>query len=230
MLANARLSSAVCLLAVIATLFARRAGSQTFDFENDRVQMAELHGLWRFHTGDDPDGKLGWANPSFDDSSWTLLRSDLPWTEQGYSDYVGVAWYRFTVRLPARHPALALHIPEMDTSYQVFAGGRLIGQMGSLPPHEKALNNRPAGSRLRFISLGQVVAIPDDVARGSSLPIAIRVWRWPYWSLNPGGPLTAIRIGDIGLLNDQQSLRLGFAFRSLSAQIVVFLLCSLGNL
>jgi hypothetical protein len=200
MLPNARLWFVASLLAVTAIFCASRGHSQTFNLENDRVQMAELHGMWRFHTGDDPDGKLGWTTPAFDDSSWTLLRSDQPWSKQGYTDYGGMAWYRFKVILPAKHPPLALYIPEIDTSYQVFAGGRLIGHMGGLPPHERALNHRPAGAMVRYLSLGQVIPIPDDaVVSGSSLPIAIRVWRWPYWILDLGGPLAAIRIGNASL-------------------------------
>jgi hypothetical protein len=41
--------------------------AQVVDLRNDRVPSTELHGLVRFHTGDDPDGKLGWADPDFDE-------------------------------------------------------------------------------------------------------------------------------------------------------------------
>jgi hypothetical protein len=41
---------------------------QVVNLDNDRVPMTELHGLVRFHTGDDPDGKLGWADPGLDDN------------------------------------------------------------------------------------------------------------------------------------------------------------------
>ena len=42
--------------------------TQNADLGNKRVPMAELHGLGRFHTGDDPDGKPGWAKPNFDET------------------------------------------------------------------------------------------------------------------------------------------------------------------
>jgi hypothetical protein len=122
------------LLALISTNLAQ---AQVFDLERDRVQMAELHGSWRFHTSDDPDGKLGWSKPDFDDSSWRLLRSDRDWRDQGFNDFSGVIWYRFQVILPASHPPLALFVPELGTSYQVFADGELIWQFGGLPPHER---------------------------------------------------------------------------------------------
>jgi hypothetical protein len=49
--------------------------AQVFDMEKDRVPMTVLNGPMRFHTGDDADGKLGWASPGFDDSSWALIGS-----------------------------------------------------------------------------------------------------------------------------------------------------------
>ena len=150
------------------------ASAQVFDMEKDRVSMAVLDGLWRFHTGDDPH----WADPAFDDSSWALLRSDDSWTTQGYKDYGGMAWYRFQVVLPDHHRPLALVMRRLMTSYQVFAGGRLIGQYGGLPPHPRADS----------CDRNQVIAIPSDVVvSGKPLQIAIRVWHWPRWAKFSGG-------------------------------------------
>jgi hypothetical protein len=78
--------------------------AQEFDLDDDRVPMAELHGLARFHTGDDPQ----WADPAFDDSGWELLRTDASWDSQGHPHYSGMAWYRFKLHYPAQHRALAL--------------------------------------------------------------------------------------------------------------------------
>jgi hypothetical protein len=83
---NIRSSFAAALLAVLAILCADVARGQTFNLENDRVQMAELHGMWRFHTGDDPDSELGWADPGFNDSSWSLLLADQPWAYKATRD------------------------------------------------------------------------------------------------------------------------------------------------
>ena len=72
-------------------------GAQIFSFQSDRVPMVELTGQFHFHTGDNPL----WSEPGFDDSSWQLLRSNQDWLDQGYRNYGGMAWYRFTVTLPA---------------------------------------------------------------------------------------------------------------------------------
>ncbi len=199
---------AFALLFVIST---KPTPAQVFDLERDRVQMAELHGLWRFHTGDDTDGKLGWASPALDDSTWKLLPSDHPWTEEGYKGYSGMAWYRFQVVLPAQHKSLALYIPGIAGSYQVFARDRLIGQFGGLPPHERVFF---------FDGPGQILPIPPDLAHDSGpLTIAIRVWSSPrYFTFSGGGPREAVRIGDASLLTEWESLQFRHWFWSSSAQ------------
>jgi hypothetical protein len=86
MLPHARSGLAALLLAlsILPLAQAQAAQGPVFDLEQSRAQMAELKGLLRFHTGDDPDGKLGWANPGFDDSGWKLLRTDQSTADQGY--------------------------------------------------------------------------------------------------------------------------------------------------
>jgi hypothetical protein len=205
MLPFARSCIAAALLALVAILCAR---AQVVDFQNERQPVVEIHDLWRFHTGDDPDGKLGWADPGFDDSSWKLLHSDRPWTVQGYPGYSGMAWYRFQVVLPANHQPLALWIPEISTSYQVFASGRLIGQLGGLPPREKVVRSFAVGTQ-------QLIPLPSDLtSRGGPLTIAIRVWQWPRWSagFSAGGPWEAVRIGDAGLLDVWRDLWVNVQF------------------
>ncbi len=210
----------LCLFVILVAV-AVSLRAQVFDVEQDRVQMSELKGLWRFHTGDDPDGKLGWANPAFDDSSWNLLRSDQPWSAQGYKGYGGFAWYRFQVNLPANPPPLALCIPMFSTSYQVFAGGRLIGKLGGMPP------NATVQGGTRSCDL---IPIPADVeSRGMPLAIAIRVWHWPHWAYNPGGPTQAVRIGDATLLNQWRSFQLSETFRASSAENVLLIVSLLAG-
>ncbi len=82
------------ILLFLVSAFSLRA--QTFNLQTGRENITSLDGLWRFHTGDDP----AWADPNFDDSQWPLLRSDESWTKQGYPDYSGYAWYRFTIGFP----------------------------------------------------------------------------------------------------------------------------------
>ncbi|MGA2848137.1 MAG: SpoIIE family protein phosphatase [Terracidiphilus sp.] len=220
MLPHGRSGIAVLVLALSVLPLAR---AQVVDFQNERQPIVEMHDLWRFHTGDDPDGKLGWADPAFDDSSWELLRSDLPWSEQGYKGYSGFAWYRFKVVLPAKHPPLALYVPQIGTSYQVFAGGRLIGQYGGLPPQQRVDKHDPGIFNSSGARLGQVIPLPAGIADGNgSLAVAIRAWQWSDWAFfNDRAP--AITIGDASLLRNQSVLAWNHDFWALSAQNALLL-------
>jgi hypothetical protein len=168
----------------------------TFNFDRDREPIIALNGVWRFHPGDDPDGKLGWANPDFDDSSWPLLRSNIGWGGQGYKGYTGFAWYRFKVLLPDENRRWAISLPRLLTSYQIFADSRLIGQFGGLPPHAQYV----AG-------FDQLFTLPPDLpSRNHAVTFAIRVWHWPLFSKGvSGGPTSITRVGDIDALRTQQT-------------------------
>ena len=167
---------------------------QATNMENGRVQMTELTGPWRFHIGDDP----AWANPAFDDSHWSLLRTDRSWDEQGYSGYTGFAWYRITIALPAQHPPLALFLPGVNESGQIFANGQLIGHVGEMPPNARVV-----------LSNWIVFPIPDHaLVAGKPLLLAIRVWHWPLLAARAGGGVyPAPRIGKASLVSEWSSLR-----------------------
>ena len=186
---------ATTLLASLLTI-AASGHAQVFDLEKDHVRLASVNGLWRFHTGDDADGKLGWAKPTFDDSHWALLRSDRSWTSQGYRDYSRVAWYRFKVLLPETNGAtqyehLGILIPRIHSSYQIFVDGELIGSFGKMPPHGEY-----------FIGFDQIFPLsPGKTPSGRELSIAIRVWQMG-WFDQVGGPEGAATVGEPGALED----------------------------
>lgn len=152
----------------------------------------ELDGPWKFHTGDNP----AWSQPSFDDSTWgtmdltpppgsadeTLaISGDLPgWTELGYPNYSGYAWYRLRVNVQGASRRLALKMPDQaDDAYQVFVNGQQIGSFGKFTAnHVTAYSTLPEDFRL-----------PKNV-RDGTIVIAIRVWMdsaTPFSSPDAGG-------------------------------------------
>ncbi len=150
--------------------------AQSFDLTTGRVPLASLDGLWRFHTGDSPD----WADPNFDDSKWPLLRSDRTWDSQGYKGYSGLAWYRFQVTVPDGLNDVSLYLPHINTAYEAYADGKLIGTYGKMPP-----NSGPYVGGGSF----QVYSLPDRKHGKEMIQVALRVWQWPGWvKYNPGGP------------------------------------------
>jgi sigma-B regulation protein RsbU (phosphoserine phosphatase) len=184
-------SLATVILALLLMAAACGTQAQVFDFENSHSQTISLDGLWRFYLGDDPDGRLGWANPAFNDSNWQLLRSDTSWSEQGYKNYTGFAWYRFKVLLPDRHGKLAICIPRLRTSYQIFANGRLIGQFGGMPPRGEYI-----------IEFDHIVPLPpQEPPSGHALSIAIRVWHMGWFDKGNGGPAGSATFGEVSALN-----------------------------
>jgi sigma-B regulation protein RsbU (phosphoserine phosphatase) len=161
--------------------------AQKFDLTNGRMPLVSLDGLWRFHTGDNS----AWADPNFDDSKWSLLRSDREWSSQGYPDYGGLAWYRFQVVVPAGMDHVSLLLPHISTCYEVFADGKLVGTYGKMPP-----NRMPYGGGAYF----QAFSLPAAQQTQRNILIAIRVWHWPGWvKYGGGGPSS----GD-GLVGDSK--------------------------
>ena len=187
----------------------------TFNFDRDRDPIISLNGVWRFHPGDDPDGKLGWAKPDFDDSSWPLLASNTGWGEQGYKGYSGFAWYRFKVLLPNDHRRWAISLPRLLTSYQLFANNRLVGQFGGMPPHSEYV-----------VGFDQIFSLPSDLpSPGHAVTFAIRVWHWPWFPKGvSGGPTSTTRVGEIDALRTQQTYDAWGRFWSSSSGNVLMLM------
>jgi sigma-B regulation protein RsbU (phosphoserine phosphatase) len=154
------------------------AAPATFDLATDRQPILSLDGLWRFHPGDDP----AWADPTLDDASWPLLRSDQPWSDQGYPGLGGIAWYRFTIQLPAGSRSFSLMLAPIVTSYEIYVDGRLAGTCGAMPPTIQP----------NFLMQFHVFPLPQTSpgpasATPRTVHIALRVWQSKIWAGFVGG-------------------------------------------
>ena len=47
----------------------------------------------------------------------------------------GLAWYRFSILLPAGNEPYSHRLPQIRTAYQLFIDGRLMLTAGRMPPH-----------------------------------------------------------------------------------------------
>src|SRR5262249_29413487 len=101
-------------------------------------------GPWKFHIGDNAT----WADPNFDDSAWESLDLTAPpgvhdadvgltgyvpgWGARGHYGYSGYAWYRLWVAVsaPADETLALAGPPAVDSAYQVFVNGQLLGGSG----------------------------------------------------------------------------------------------------
>ena len=158
-----------CLLACAAA-FPCAARGQNFDLSANRLPITPIDSAWRFHLGDDSNGEKGWSQPAFDDSAWLTLKPTEDWTTQGYPVSTELAWFRFHLRVPPHTPSLVLELPAIEKSYQLFCDGRLIAQVGTLPP----------GPARNVIGAARVFTLP--VNSGSSpkeIVVALRLWQNP---------------------------------------------------
>ena len=159
--------------------------AQTFNLQTGREPVAPLDGLWRFHTGDNP----AWADPNLDDSQWPLLRSDEAWAQQGYKNYGGFAWYRFSVAVPDGSKNWSIYLGPMETGYQLFVDGHLVGSFG------------PILSSLNYAISSRAFSISAAAPGPRTFHIAIRAWHLPVWAeYVPGGFWGSSYFGDSRLI------------------------------
>jgi signal transduction histidine kinase/ActR/RegA family two-component response regulator len=137
--------------------------------------VVRLHS-WRFETGDDPAR----AAPDFDDSRWRTLRAPLGWGAQHYpGPQQPYSWFRVTIALPpqAVHEGLGVTLGKVDSAYELFAGGRLVGGVGKLPP-----DGRVEYDRHRSYDIP-----PSAFDSEGRLVLALRVWTSPDTGTGKGG-------------------------------------------
>lgn len=164
---------------------------------------AELSGLWKFHTGDDPS----WREPGFDDSSWHTLdltpdaTGGVPgWTSTGYPRYSGFAWYRLHLNVSGASHGLALKMPAAaDDAYEVFVNGQLIGNLGKFRDDSRVI---------AYSTLPREFPLPKGVRNGPII-IAVRMWMdsaTPYSSPDAGGMHMPPVLGYTSTISNQTEL------------------------
>src|SRR5580704_13671003 len=140
-------------------------------------------GVWRYHFGDDPDGKLGWADPNFDDSAWPVAGHGRWPIPAFYSS--GSIWVRVRIAVPAGvtgpmairdTQTLGASDQGLDVADEVFVNGVLVGSRGGLPPHIE----------LKVYGRDSVFDLPPGLTvPGTNAVVAFRAW-YPPVSRSPG--------------------------------------------
>ena len=132
---------------------------------------------WRFQTDPKDDGSSrGFATAALDDARWPQLVSGKPWTEQGYKGYVGVAWYRIHVAVPAswKDSPVRLRSEGVDSEYDVYVNGSLARHFG---PSLDIPNESPTQAEIgRYLKFGadNVIAVRVRGAGGLLKRIMVR--------------------------------------------------------
>jgi hypothetical protein len=177
------------LLSCVLLLGIAGVACPSFADSAEPVQLGQpflrLTGSWKFHTGDD----RRWAEPGFDDSAWESMDLSAPpdandgdvgitpytsgWSSKGHPGYHGYAWYRLrcTVAPPAGESLALLGPWAVDSSYQVYAGGTLLGGVGDFS------GATPTAHGYHY---PRYFELPPNLAKGGPVTIAIRVWSGPW--------------------------------------------------
>lgn len=147
--------------------------------------VVRLDGPWKFRIGDDPR----WALPDLDDSSWEDVDFKAPpgandgdvglpgyvpgWTAKGHPGYHGFAWYRISLRVTSPPgESLAILGPwAVDSAYQLYANGQLLGGVGDFATAE------PTAYSYHYPRL---FVLPGAVSNHRAITVAIRVWLGPW--------------------------------------------------
>ncbi len=213
--ATRSLSLVLTIAALIPTPMAAAAGADTSKPVALGISKVSLTGPWKFHVGDAPR----WAEIAFDDSGWESVDLTPPpgahdgdvgltgyvpgWGSRGHPGYAGYAWYRLHLALstpPNAKIALA-GPPAVDSAYQIFFNGRLLGQIGRFSKTPPAVVSiQPRVFALPFLS---------PAAEVQNCVIAVRVWMgaWDLDDPSAGGIHIAPAIGladEIHALNKTQ--------------------------
>jgi hypothetical protein len=144
----------------------------------------QLDGPWKFQIGDDPR----WADPAFDDSSWTPVNLSQSLTDQGVESYSGYGWYR--IRLAPQQlqqvaaiagnsaPALLLESASVG-QMAVYVNGQEAGHTRGMVDAPREYESPPFAITLPLANSGGAnagAANSGSANSGSSVVLAVRTW------------------------------------------------------
>ncbi len=153
------------------------------DWDHD-VRIVETIRLpkegWKFHLDPERSGHLeGWHRADFDDDAWEDIAIEQVWQDAGH-DYIGVAWYRRTITLPAKPDkfnAIELRCLAVDECAWIWVNGAYVGDHDIGPEgHDKEFQVDVTGL-LKWGSPNQITirAMNTRGAGGVWKPVQIEV-------------------------------------------------------
>lgn len=128
-----------------------------------------LVGIWKFTVDDDPSYK----EKNYNNKNWDNIYVPGYWEVQGYEDYDGYAWYRYTFYVPEKLKGkkLVLLAGKIDDFDETYLNGKLIGSTGPINNIPRRMDNRSEWQKVRNYN------IPENVLQfGKENTIAIRVY------------------------------------------------------
>jgi two-component system NtrC family sensor kinase len=113
------------------TLFGQRENVLVIADSTVADRWLDLTQNWRYQKGDN----MAWANPDFDDSSWSQFSGDnlnMPDGEKAIADRGEIAWFRKRIKANSSlTKTIVLNIRQQGAS-EIYLDGRLIHQLGKV--------------------------------------------------------------------------------------------------
>ncbi len=86
---------------------------------------------WKYHPGDNPD----WAKPTYDDSEWESVSTQLTRNELPESGWEGIGWFRLHIAVAdeqLQNTPLALHVAFQTGASEIYLDGELLYSIGKV--------------------------------------------------------------------------------------------------
>lgn len=129
----------------------------------------DLTGIWKINFSD----KGSFKEKNYNDKDWETIYVPCYWENQGYKNYDGYAWYRYTfyVSEKLKGKKLVLVAGKIDDFDETYINGKLVGSTGPINNIPDRMDNRQEWQELRTYD------IPENVLQfGKENTIAIRVY------------------------------------------------------
>jgi signal transduction histidine kinase/class 3 adenylate cyclase len=167
------------------------------DWDFDSLGPVSLNGTWKFIWMED---RAQFARPDYDDSIWDTIGAQEGFSEKT-GDRFGFCWMRLRISIPSdpfAHRDLAIAIPPIHSSAEIYVNGELIVQNGrvgpdnsrtipNLMPHLEPLHLHPSEDEIviairgaNFHRLVGGMVTPPKLGRIADLQSG--QYRWELWN------------------------------------------------
>jgi len=154
---------------------------------NEKYQL-DVRGWINDINRNDPcwqQGKLLWADPAFDDSTWPKMTLPTYWEQAGLPDYDGTLWYRKKVIVPA-----------------AWAGKDLQLNMGGIDDFDVSFFNGTEIGHTELFIYKRSYTIPGNLVKAGENTIAVRVFdNGGLGGINKGPLLLSLAADTAGQIN-----------------------------
>ena len=168
-------------------------------FENG--EAIQLEGEWEFYWN-----QLLAATDTISSGKKVYAYFPMIWNQLPNTSSFGYATYKLTILLPSSYPTLAISIPDLYTSYDLFINNELI-----------ASNGKVAKTRREYTPKWQPATVSLSKFNQTELHLTLQIANFDHYK---GGGRLPIKLGLEKELTRSRELQLGYAFTLMGSLIM----------